>query len=48
MTTIMDGETPLLLDPMTLGNQFQHKRVFVNLFVEARPQTVQHFRWRHR
>ena len=43
MTPIMDGETSLLLDLMTLGNQFQHKRVFLNLFVEARPQTVQHF-----
>jgi len=28
---------------MTLGDQFEHKRVLVNLFVEAWLQAVKHF-----
>jgi hypothetical protein len=39
----LDRETPLLLNAMTLRDQFEHERVLINLFVKAWLQTVKHF-----
>ena len=43
MAAIVDRKAPLLLDVMTLGDQFEHERVLINPFVEARLQSVKHF-----